>query len=73
MPKNKVEKKCENDFIPPPTLRLDEETKTVVETPPSLLEGVEMICRANFPNLLWPNRSFKGVHVEGMTQAEMQR
>lgn len=39
VPKNKGEKSCENDFIPPPILRLDEETKAVVENPPSLLEG----------------------------------
>jgi hypothetical protein len=72
VPKNKGEKKL-NDFIPPPILRLDEETKAVVENPPSLLEGVEMVPRAKFPKLLRLNRSSKGAQAEGMTQAEMQR
>ena len=73
VPKNKGEKKCENEFIPPPILRLDEETKDVVENPPSLSEGVEMISRTNFPKLLRPISSSKGANVAGMTNAEMQR
>jgi hypothetical protein len=73
VPKNKGVKKPENDFIPPPILRLDEEMKEAVESPPSLSEGVAMISRVDFPKLLRPTMASKGKHATGLTQSEMQR